>query len=807
MYPDHGVGLRTGTLVGLDIDILDEDRAHQVHRLAEARFGGTLVRVGLWPKRLLLYRAEVPFRKLKSGRIEVMGVGQQVLAFGRHEITGRDYYWPDGETPLDVPLEDLPGIDAEAAAAFLAEAVPGSEGTGSRSNAGRTAGSTDKPVRDADGVVIDGRDAWLSQIAFHEVHDMLDAGADPDAGRITARVWQRFLASTDLTRGIGGGERCYDFRDARTKVRDKLRLAGEGRLPPRTTDIPEPDYDLPALSADEGRERLDRLLHRFCADVRARHRNKALTNLTLGVQATVGLGKTVLSRDHLLRLMGSLRDEALPHRIIVFTPSHVLAEETAAAWKQAGADAVVARGYERSDPATAAPMCKDLEAVRAALAARLSIHGTVCAGKGGVRCRHFHDCPKQANLRDVAAADVVVAPYDALFSGLAFDKDDIALLVIDEGCWARALDVQSDLYIDDFESEPLSGMGRGTVWRGPMGAMADLRAFRLRLATALRHNGPGALGRAALTEAGLEADECHAAARLERWRLQDTGLRPGLSPGERQRIFARCRDNARIEAIAGVWDVLKRFLATGQVVAGNIVVREADARGRQRLELRQIRKIHESLKGKPILHLDATLRPELARTVLPSLQVDNIDVAAPHMHVRHVSGSFGKSMLCPQTGLQEPESARRANRLQECVDYVRWHARRVSARSSSTKSARPRTLSEPSIRCPSSGHACRRKQRHRFPRQGHDLAHHVARQPLLEVKVLPDHQRLQAQFGRMWMRGLVGIAFGHACQDVRPVEVPPRPRKPCLHGGEIVGPSDDPSRTRARVDMRAELAA
>ncbi len=42
-----------------------------------------------------------------------------------------------------------------------------------------------------------------------------------------------------------------------------------------------------------------------------------------------------------------------------------------------------------------------------------------------------------------------------------------------------------------------------------------------------------------------------------------------------------------------------------------------------------------------------------------------------------VSGSFGKSMLCPAPGLAPEEAARRANRLQECVDYVRWHARRV----------------------------------------------------------------------------------------------------------------------------------
>ncbi len=63
--------------------------------------------------------------------------------------------------------------------------------------------------------------------------------------------------------------------------------------------------------------------------------------------------------------------------------------------------------------------------------------------------------------------------------------------------------------------------------------------------------------------------------------------------------------------------------------------------------------------------------------MIPNLETALIDVAAPHMHIRQVSGSFGKSMLCPASGLAPEEAARRANRLRECVDHVRWPARRV----------------------------------------------------------------------------------------------------------------------------------
>ncbi|MFC3616122.1 hypothetical protein ACFORG_20460 [Lutimaribacter marinistellae] len=93
--------------------------------------------------------------------------------------------------------------------------------------------------------------------------------------------------------------------------------------------------------------------------------------------------------------------------------------------------------------------------------------------------------------------------------------------------------------------------------------------------------------------------------------------------------------------------------------------------------MRRVKRLHDSLRGKPVLHLDVTLRPELAGCILPPMPVEHVDVATPHMHVRHVAGSFGKSMLCPGSDLLPAEAQRRANRLQECVDYVAWHARRV----------------------------------------------------------------------------------------------------------------------------------
>ena len=93
-HPHAGVGLRTGHLVGIDIDIDDPDLANQAALLVEARLGVALFRVGRWPRRLYLARTERPFAKIARCSVEILALGQQFVAFGIHEaqaglMTGR----------------------------------------------------------------------------------------------------------------------------------------------------------------------------------------------------------------------------------------------------------------------------------------------------------------------------------------------------------------------------------------------------------------------------------------------------------------------------------------------------------------------------------------------------------------------------------------------------------------------------------------------------------------------------------------------------------------------------------------------
>ena len=135
IYPAAiSTGLLTERMPVFDIDILDKDAADAVEELVQARFEDErlLIRTGLPPKRAILFRTAVPFKKITANlvapngstdqKFEFLGKGQQVVAYGIHEKTGQPYYWSGGE-PGDVSLIDLPLIDGATAQLLVDDAV------------------------------------------------------------------------------------------------------------------------------------------------------------------------------------------------------------------------------------------------------------------------------------------------------------------------------------------------------------------------------------------------------------------------------------------------------------------------------------------------------------------------------------------------------------------------------------------------------------------------------------------------------------------------------------------------------------
>lgn len=105
------VGLKAGRWPGVDIDCTDEAISMQIQHLALNLLGNAPVRVGQAPKRLLMYRTDQPFGRLrlwftvgeKQHLVEVLGEGQQYVVQGMHPRTKKAYHWTYGKAERTYP--------------------------------------------------------------------------------------------------------------------------------------------------------------------------------------------------------------------------------------------------------------------------------------------------------------------------------------------------------------------------------------------------------------------------------------------------------------------------------------------------------------------------------------------------------------------------------------------------------------------------------------------------------------------------------------------------------------------------------
>jgi RecA-family ATPase len=113
-------GLLSDEAVGFDVDILDPTLSERIVEMIVSTLGETpLVRVGLAPKTLLVYRAEKTFGKIQTPnlilpngqtpKVEVLASGQHFVADGVHPVTRQPYTWID-ESPETVHISLLPVV-------------------------------------------------------------------------------------------------------------------------------------------------------------------------------------------------------------------------------------------------------------------------------------------------------------------------------------------------------------------------------------------------------------------------------------------------------------------------------------------------------------------------------------------------------------------------------------------------------------------------------------------------------------------------------------------------------------------------
>lgn len=103
----HGAGINARDTPAIDVDVMDPEAAQQMSDAIDQIFPGValMTRTGLAPKFLIPFRSETPFRKITSKvytdgindhKVEILGDGQQWVAYHTHPETRNPYLWFDG---------------------------------------------------------------------------------------------------------------------------------------------------------------------------------------------------------------------------------------------------------------------------------------------------------------------------------------------------------------------------------------------------------------------------------------------------------------------------------------------------------------------------------------------------------------------------------------------------------------------------------------------------------------------------------------------------------------------------------------
>jgi hypothetical protein len=123
----QNIGLILGETIAIDIDVLEPEVAQNIQDEALQRFPNALLRIGECPKCALILRCDYPIKKMATlihtinglkCQVEVLGKGQQIVAFGLHPKTRQNYRWV-GPSPIDVRQADLPRVFEQDVSDFL----------------------------------------------------------------------------------------------------------------------------------------------------------------------------------------------------------------------------------------------------------------------------------------------------------------------------------------------------------------------------------------------------------------------------------------------------------------------------------------------------------------------------------------------------------------------------------------------------------------------------------------------------------------------------------------------------------------
>ncbi|MFN6999583.1 MAG: hypothetical protein ACK4ST_06070 [Elioraea tepidiphila] len=421
----------------------------------------------------------------------------------------------------------------------------------------------------------------------------------------------------------------------------------------------------------------------------------------LALPVAVGLGKTTAMQRGLAGLLrsGALRGKT----VVVGIPRHDLAAEQRDAFAALGVEAALWKGRSAPDPRPGEPdrlMCLDPSAPFDAIEVERVVETTSCkVTRDGVTkiCAFYHQCGYQAQKPPLRRAEVVITAHDTLFHMAPKELGAVGLLVLDEGFWAaglRGTDGKALLTLDGLRPH----LGTVLCWtarnKENWEATADLHAAREKLWKVLATAPSGPLSVAALRAAGLTPQICRDASGHEHRRLRNPGLYPGMDPAERRRRIAAVLPKegepwAPPGRTAAMWMLIAEALENDHNVAGAVLCDVTTENGTVRsLRLAWRAGLRKSWgAGGPVLHLDATLRPELVTPFLPDITVaEPVRATEPHVRVRQVLGApTSAKALAPDPSAPARDQTAALLRRREMAGLIALRARSLRGRARSGK--------------------------------------------------------------------------------------------------------------------------
>jgi putative DNA primase/helicase len=421
----------------------------------------------------------------------------------------------------------------------------------------------------------------------------------------------------------------------------------------------------------------------------------------LALPVAVGLGKTTAMQRGLAGLLrsGALRGKT----VVVGVPRHDLAAEQRDAFAALGVGAALWKGRSAPDPRPGEPdrlMCLDPSAPFDAMEVERVVETTSCkVTRDGVTkiCAFYHQCGYQAQKPPLRRAEVVITAHDTLFHMAPKELGAVGLLVLDEGFWAaglRGTDGKALLTLDGLRPH----LGTVLCWtarnKENWEATADLHAAREKLWKVLATAPSGPLSVAALRAAGLTPQICRDASGHEHRRLRNPGLYPGMDPAERRRRIAAVLPKegepwAPPGRTAAMWMLIAEALENDHDVAGAVLCDVTTENGTVRsLRLAWRAGLRKSWgAGGPVLHLDATLRPELVTPFLPDITVaEPVRATEPHVRVRQVLGApTSAKALAPDPSAPARDQSAAQLRRREMAALIALRARTLHGRARSGK--------------------------------------------------------------------------------------------------------------------------